>query len=70
MRYRVFLPWNSVGGIAWGVTVVTAGYLAGASYQRVERWLGGGAAAVVAAIAVVAIVVWALRRRSSEATSA
>ena len=70
MRYRVFLPWNAVGGIAWGVTVVTAGYLAGASYQRVERWLGGGAAAVVAAIAVAAIVVWALRRRSSEASSA
>ena len=70
MRYRVFLPWNAVGGIAWGVTVVTAGYLAGASYQRVERWLGGGAAAVVAAIALAAIVVWALRRRSSEASSA
>jgi membrane protein DedA with SNARE-associated domain len=62
MRYRVFLPWNAMGGIAWGATAVTAGYLAGQSYQRVEKWLGRGAAGVVALVLVVAIAVWAVRR--------
>jgi membrane protein DedA with SNARE-associated domain len=67
MKYRVFLPWNAVGGIAWGATAVTAGYLAGQSYERVAKWLGQGAAAVVGTIVVVAIVVWAVRRhRRSE----
>ena len=49
MRYRVFLPWNAIGGIAWGATAVTAGYLAGESYHRVEKWLGRGAAGIVGA---------------------
>jgi membrane protein DedA with SNARE-associated domain len=66
MRYRVFLPWNAVGGIAWGATAVTAGYLAGESYHRVEKWLGRGAAGIVGLIVVVAIVVWAVRRHRAE----
>ncbi|MDF2144816.1 DedA family protein [Knoellia sp. p5-6-4] len=63
MPYRTFLPWNAVGGLAWGAAAVTAGYLAGVSYQRVERWLGAGAAGVVVAVAVVALVVWQVRQR-------
>ncbi len=66
MPYRRFLPWNAVGGLAWGVTNVVAGYLAGMSYQRVATWLGGGAAVVVAGVVVVALVVWAIRRRRAE----
>jgi membrane-associated protein len=62
MKYRVFLPWNAIGGIAWGAAAVTAGYLAGESYHRVEKWLGPGAAAVVGVIVVVALCVWAVRR--------
>ena len=63
MPYRTFLPWNAVGGLAWGAAAVTAGYLAGVSYQRVEKWLGAGAAGVVVAVAVVALVVWQVRKR-------
>jgi membrane protein DedA with SNARE-associated domain len=66
MKYRVFLPWNAIGGIAWGTTAVTAGYLAGQSYQRVEKWLGQGAAAVVGLIVLAAIVGWVVRRRRAE----
>jgi membrane protein DedA with SNARE-associated domain len=69
MKYRVFLPWNAIGGIAWGTTAVVAGYLAGQSYQRVEKWLGQGAAAVVGLVVVVAIVVWVVRRRRAERAS-
>ncbi len=66
MKYRVFLPWNAVGGIAWGTAAVTAGYLAGQSYHRVEAWLGRGAALIVGAIVLVAVIVWAVRRHRSE----
>lgn len=67
MHYPTFLAWNATGGIAWGATVVTAGYLAGNSYARVEKWLGEGAAGVVALIVVVALVVWHVRKRRREA---
>ena len=54
-------------GIAWGATAVTAGYLAGESYHRVEKWLGRGAAIIVAVIVLIAVGVWAVRRHRAEA---
>jgi membrane protein DedA with SNARE-associated domain len=66
MKYRVFLPWNALGGIAWGTAAVLGGYLAGQSYARVEKWLGTGAAVVVGVVVIVAIAVWAVRRRRAE----
>ena len=36
MSYRRFFVFNATGGLLWGVAVVLAGYLAGASYARVE----------------------------------
>ena len=67
MHYPTFLAWNAAGGIAWGSVVVTAGYLAGRSYARVETWLGRGAAIAVAVVVVVALVVWQVRRHRAEA---
>jgi membrane-associated protein len=69
MRYPVFLAFNAAGAIAWGVVVVLAGYLAGESYARVEKFLGRGAALVVAAIVLIALLVWRLRRRRAESRS-
>jgi membrane protein DedA with SNARE-associated domain len=63
MPYRRFLTFNVAGGVLWGITVVLVGYLAGASYGRVERLLGRGTALVVAALVVAAVVVWQVRRR-------
>ena len=63
MPYRTFLPWNVAGGVTWTAAVVVGGYLAGASYGRVEQWLGRGAALVIAGIVVLALVGWHLRRR-------
>jgi membrane-associated protein len=66
MPYPKFLMWNAVGGIAWGVTMVTVGYLAGQSYHRIEKWIGRGGAVVVALVVVAGIVVWQVRRRRAE----
>jgi membrane protein DedA with SNARE-associated domain len=67
MHYPTFLAWNATGGVAWGATVVTAGFFAGESYARVEKWLGGGAAAVVASVALLALVVWRIRSKREDA---
>lgn len=66
MHYGKFLRWNAIGGIAWGITVVMAGQVAGMSYQRVAHWLGTGTAVAVAAIVVIGLVVWQVRRRAAE----
>jgi membrane-associated protein len=66
MPYRRFLAFNVAGGVLWGVTVVLVGYVAGASYGRVEELLGRGTALVVAVLVVVAVVVWQVRGRRTE----
>lgn len=62
MPYRRFLPWNALGGLAWGVATVLIGYLAGNSYAAVAHRVGQGSALVVAGVAVLALVVWRMRR--------
>jgi membrane protein DedA with SNARE-associated domain len=66
MPYRRFLTFNVAGGVLWGTTVVLLGYLAGASYGRVEKLLGRGTALVIAALVVAVVVVWQVRRRRTE----
>ena len=70
MRYRTFLLWNAVGGIAWGVTFSLVGYFAGASYEKVASSIGKGSAVVVAVLVIAAIVVWRVRRRRQRDESA
>jgi membrane protein DedA with SNARE-associated domain len=70
MPYRVFLPFNAAGGALWGTAVVLIGYLAGASYEKVEKSFGTGAAVVVAVVVIVGVVVWQIRRRRAEADDA
>lgn len=62
MPYRRFIVFNAAGGITWGTAVVIAGYLAGASYTKIETWLGRGTGIAVAVIVVVGILVWRIRR--------
>lgn len=66
MRYPVFLLWNAIGGVTWGVTFTLVGYFAGASYQKVASSIGEAAAIVVAVVVVAALVGWRLRRRAAE----
>ncbi len=62
MPYLRFLLFNAAGGIVWGTAVVLLGYAAGASYKRIESYLGQGSALLVAAVVVLAGAIWAFRR--------
>jgi len=66
MRYPVFLAFNAAGGITWAAVTVGVGYLAGASYARVEKLVGRGSALVVAVVVLTAIIIWRVRRHRSE----
>ena len=61
MPYPKFLAFNAAGGIVWGVVVVMVGYIAGASYAKVEAVLGRDVAIVVAVLVVIGLVVWRVR---------
>jgi len=62
MRYRKFLVWNAVGGIAWGTLYVVLGHLAGSSYHLIEQKAGRYAAIALVVVIVVGLVVWHFRR--------
>jgi membrane-associated protein len=69
MPYRRFLVFNAIGGALWAVAVAIAGYLAGASWQRVQTYLGNVGILVLAGfvVAVLALLFGrrVLRRRRS-----
>ncbi|MGZ4445489.1 MAG: DedA family protein [Nocardioides sp.] len=67
MPYRRFLAYNAVGGLVWGAGVTVLAYLAGRSYQTLERSLGGVSATLLAAFVVVLLVAWHRRRRAADA---
>ena len=66
MRYRTFLFWNALGGIAWGITYSLVGYFAGASYENVASTIGKGTAVVIAVLVIAGLVVWRVRLRRRE----
>jgi membrane-associated protein len=67
MRYRLFLAFNALGGLIWGVGFTLLGYFAGSAYQRVEHTAGTAVAATVAGVVVIGLAVWHVRRRRREA---
>ncbi|MFV0462506.1 MAG: DedA family protein [Nostocoides sp.] len=60
--YRRFLPWNTIGGITWGVVVVIIGYIAGAGFEHAASVFGGGSALVIGVVAVGGLLVFRQRR--------
>src|ERR1700712_3028699 len=64
MFYPKFLAYNAAGGIVWGIGFTTIGYLAGNSYQKVEKVAGQTAAYVVLGIAVIALIIWRVRKHA------
>jgi membrane-associated protein len=61
MRWRSFLVWNALGGIAWAISVGIAAYLLGEAAGRIFRTFGIVGIAIVVAAAVV-VVAWQLVR--------
>lgn len=64
LRYRKFLAWNAAGGVVWGAGFSILGYLAGASYTKLERYASWFSWGVLGLIAIGAGV-WVIRRRRS-----
>ena len=65
LRYRTFLFWNLLGGIAWGVGYTLLGYVVGVSFAHVLSQIGLWSLVVVAVV-VAAVVVFEVRRRRRE----
>lgn len=65
MPYRTFLPYNALGAVIWAPGFVCLGYLAGHSYQRVERLAGRASLLLAAGLVLVAVVAlgarWVIR---------
>src|SRR5919201_4263617 len=55
MPYPRFLAFNAAGGLIWAVGFTVLGYLAGASYQKVEK-IAGRASALLLAVIIVALI--------------
>jgi len=66
MPYRRFLFFNALGGIVWGTGCVLLGYLAGGSYQAIEKYVGRGAAGLAAVVVIALLVVWRVRKSRAE----
>ena len=64
LPYRRFLAFNAAGGLVWGTGFVILGYLAGASYAKVESYASYGGYLVLAAIAILCAVLILHRRHS------
>jgi membrane protein DedA with SNARE-associated domain len=62
MPYRTFLFWNVVGALVWAPTVIAVGYVAGNSWDQVDRVLGWGTPAIVAVLVGAWFVVRQVRR--------
>jgi membrane-associated protein len=63
MRYRTFLTYNALGGIAWGTTFVLIGYGAGTSYAAVAKTVGVYSLGLLGAVVVAVVVLVGVRRR-------
>jgi membrane protein DedA with SNARE-associated domain len=67
MPYRRFQMWNAAGGIFWGVGCAVLGFLAGASYKKVEAAAGKVGIAVFAVFVAAVIVALVIRHRRERA---
>jgi membrane protein DedA with SNARE-associated domain len=62
MPYKRFLFWNVLGALVAAPAVIVAGYVANASYKKLEQSLGRGSL-VLGALVLGGWLVWHLRHR-------
>jgi membrane-associated protein len=65
MPYGTFLAYNVAGGFVWAGGVVLLGYLAGASWRKLESTLSYAGYSVAGVVVVAAVAVILVRRRRS-----
>lgn len=58
MHYPVFLRWNALGGLVWGVTFVVLGHAAGKSWEAVASNASTGLLIAVGVIVALALIAW------------
>ncbi len=63
LRYRVFLFWNALGGVLWGVGYTLLGYVVGLSFTRILATVGTWSLVAVGVIVVGVLAFEVLRRR-------
>jgi membrane protein DedA with SNARE-associated domain len=64
VRYRVFLFYNALGGLVWGIGYTLLGYVVGVSFQHVLATVGLWSIAGVGVVVIGVVVVHlALKRR-------
>lgn len=66
MRWRTFIVWNALGGIAWAATVGLASYFAGRAAARLIEHVGEGVAVAVGVVVVAALATLHYRRRAGD----
>jgi membrane protein DedA with SNARE-associated domain len=64
MPYRRFLLFNALGGITWGLGFTMLGYLAGASYQKLESYAGKVSQAILVVVILGVAILMVRRHRS------
>jgi membrane protein DedA with SNARE-associated domain len=67
MPYRKFLLFNALGGLIWGLGFTVLGYLAGASYHKLENYAGKVSQAILLVV-VVGLAIFAARRHRAKAS--
>ncbi|HEV2886711.1 MAG TPA: DedA family protein [Jatrophihabitans sp.] len=67
MPYRKFLLFNALGGLTWGLGFTMLGYLAGASYHKLENYAGKASQAFLLVV-ILAMVIIGVRRHRAKAT--
>ena len=63
LRYRVFLFWNALGGVVWGVGYTLLGYVVGLSFARILTTIGTWSLVVVGVIVAGVVTAEVLHRR-------
>lgn len=67
MRWRVFFPWNALGGITWALSMVLLGYYVGAAAKTLISDIGTFGLVVIILCVIVAVVIHKRHKRRSQA---
>lgn len=68
MPYRQFIIYNALGAVLWTIGFVTLGYVAGASWQMAEKWIGRSGLIIAGVMILLAVIAWRQGRHARPGT--